>query len=218
MDRFKNGTVFRREYTSRVMLMVALWGLFLVFFAVYGMSDGFTTWTLRVWEMDFFAGLFLTVFLLFWFGFAFGFIWCALRCAHTVHITPEEISIRMGPIVLHRLPLSEVRTVIRIREPPATYGTSPLIIGWDKWHSANRSASPRLVISSIPAEQLLERATGGERKEGVPLGLRTDPYYSGRAIKKYVEKNWMLNRFWIGHTNHAEEALRKHLTTAIFIL
>lgn len=218
MNQMKTNTVFRREYAPIEMLFVAAGGLMIVFCAIYGMSNGFTTWRLPVWEMPFIGGLVITVFLLIWFGFAFGMIWYALRCIHTVHITPEEISIRLGPIVLHRMSLSEVRTVIRIREPPATYGTSPLIIGWDKWHSANRSASPRLVISRIPAEQLLERATGSKRKEGVPLGLRTDPYYSGRAIKKYVQKNWMLNRFWIGHTNCAEEALRKHLTAAKFVL
>ena len=218
MNEIKTNTVFRREFAPFEMLFVAGAGLFIVFGSIYGMSDGFTTWRLPVWEMPFVGALVVSAFLLVWFGFAFGIIWFALRCTHTVHISPEEISVRMGPIVLHRMPLSEVRTVIRIHEPPAAYGTSPLLIGWDKWHAANRSASPKLVISRIPAEQLLERAAGGKRKEGVPLGLRTDPYYSGRAIKKYVQKHWILKRFWIGHTSIAEESLRKNLTTAIFIL
>jgi len=218
VNHIKNGTVFRREYTPLFMLFPVFGGLIVVFGGIYGMSDGFTTWRLPVWEMDFFPGLLITVFLLVWFGIGGGVIWSSLRCLHTVHITADEIMIRLGPLVLHKMPLSEVRSVVRIKEPAATYGESPLLIGWDKWRASQRPASPRLVLLSIPAEELLEQAAGSDTQGEVPLGLRTDAYESGKRIKKHVEKTPKLRRFWIGHTSRAEEALREYLSTAVFIL
>ena len=45
--------------------------------------------------------------------FVLGMLVC-ICCLETVHVTAEEIQLRLGPIILRRIPITTVRTLVRV--------------------------------------------------------------------------------------------------------
>lgn len=196
----------RRVYDPPFTLVFAAWGMMMICMAIWGISDGFTTWKLPVWEMELGPGIFVTLFMGFWFGFILFLVSLCLRPLHRVKISPEEIRICLGPIVLRRISTLDILTVVRTGELPplvrlASYRYAPKY--------AHIPKAWRLVLSTVPTEQLRENARNAATRD-----MHTVP---NSRVCKYMERAFFQNRFWLEWSKEAEAALRKALPSAVFI-
>jgi hypothetical protein len=205
---------FRARYPF-ITLIPGLWALGFAFMGAYGMSDGFTTWHLPFWKYELGPGLFIAVFLLVWFSIPLSIFWMAMTSIQQVRIEADEVLFCLGPLVLRRLPFSEIKTVIRTGDdgPPPSYSIFTTRSNYRKpW---------RLVLSTIPAEELrLQSRSFREKRKMKNQTLRMADHAtaSNRTVRDYIAKRFSLNRLWLEWSPEAEEALREHLTTTIFIL
>lgn len=196
----------RRTFDPPYIALFGGWGLMIMCMAVWGISDGFTTWKLPVWKMELGPAIFVTVFMSFWFGFLLFIVWMTLTPLHRVKISGEDIRICLGPFTLRRLSAMDVLTVVRTGE------MAPLVRNVTYMHAPKGTRIPsawRLVLSTIPAEQLREKARNAATRY-----VHTVPNH---RVCKYMEKAFFRNRFWLEWSQEAEDALRKALPGAEFI-
>lgn len=192
----KNTVTLRRFRIHPAAALMALWGIGIVFMAIYGISGGFTTWYLPVWEMEWYTAIFVTVFMSVWFGFAFFWTWMALRPLQTVRLDGNEVKICFGPLVLRRMGYTEIRTVVltaeRFRLSRGQYRSDPR----------------RLILSDKTVEELLEKAgVSGNSCKNQEL-----------YIRNYLRYHWKEKRFFLEWTEEVEGILREKLTTSVFIV
>lgn len=211
----KQKVSFFRTQHPFIMLIPGLWALGFAFMGAYGMSDGFTTWNVPFWEYELGLGLFVAVFLLIWYSFPLSIFWISMTGLQQVCIVGDEVRFCFGPLVLRRLPFSEIKTVIRTGDdgPPPSYSIFTT--------KSNHRKPWRLVLSTIPAEELrLQSRSFREKRKTKNQTLRMADHAaaSNRTVQDYIARRFFLNRLWLEWSPEAEEALRKHLTTTIFIL
>lgn len=192
----KNTVTLRRFCTHPAAALMALWGIGFVFMAIYGMSGGFTTWYLPVWEMELFPAIFVSAFLIVWYGFAFFWIWMALRPLQTVRLDGKEVMICFGSMVLRRMEYTEVKTVILTAEQGQ--------LSRGRYHAAPR----RLILSDKTMEELLEKAGRS------CTSCKNPELY----IRNYLRYRWKENGFFLEWTEEVEGILREQLTTSVFIM
>lgn len=221
MDERKNYKTFPRVSDPLILILFGGWGLFIAGSAIWGISDGFTDWKLPFWRMDLWGGLFIAVFMLFWFGFIGVIVWFALRPLQQVRVAPEEVSIWFGPICLQRLIVAEIKTVVATGQKTAYCGNTlrerimPIV------SASSTEKRGKLILSTISAEELREQSRSLPDKQRLrlqALHMGDELRVSDRTVKHYIQKNHLLNRFWVEWTPQAEEILRKQLTTTVFIL
>lgn len=182
---------------------------------VHSLTDGFTAWKLPVWEMKPALGIFVTVFVTLWFSFVLCFASLLFLALERVHIVDEEVQIRIGPIVLRRLLFMDIKTVIRTGGDLSLASQSPLAI------PSQMKKQRRLVLSTVPAEDLREMSRSFWVKQKIRkhnLRMKDGTKVPNQAVKRYIERRLLFQRFWLEWTPEAEETLRKHLTTSVFIL
>lgn len=192
-----------------IMVVFGAWGMMILCMALWGISDGFTTWRLPFWKMDFGPGLFVLVFLMLWFGVIFHVVWYALLPLHRVKITSDEVRICLGPVTLHRLSLMDVKTVVQTGENKRFLQPLPLAYFRSRPVYGGRKAS-RLVLMTVSSEELRERARDRKTVE-----MSTVP---DRRVREYTAKAFFHNRFWLEWSAEAEKELRKYLPFSGFIL
>lgn len=221
MDERKNYKTFPRVSDPLILILAGGWALFIAGSAIWGISDGFTDWRLPIWRMELGPALFVTVFMLAWFGFVGWFVWFGLRPLQHVRVTPEELSIWLGPICLRRLMTAQIKTVVSVGKKTPYCGNTlqeRLVPNASVFFTGKRG---KLILSTIPAEELREQSRSLPDKQRLrlqALHIGDELRVSDQSVKRYMQKNFSMNRFWIEWTPQAEEILRKQLTTTVFIL
>ena len=192
----KRTATLRRFCIHPAAALMAVWGIGFLFMAVYGMSGGFTTWYLPVWEMEQPAAIFVAAFLCVWYGFVLFWIWMALRPLQTVRLNGTEVKICLGPLVLRRMEYAEVRTIILTSAEP-------------RFVRGRYQSNPRrLILSDKTVDDLMEKA-------GVSGYSRKNPEL---YIRNYLRYRWKEKRFFLEWTEENEGILREILTTSVFIV
>ena len=203
------------EYGLPFFVLFGSVASFMLVGVVHSLTDGFTTWKLPVWEMKPALGIFVTVFVTLWFSFVLCFASLLFLALERVHIVDEEVQIRIGPIVLRRLLFMDIKTVIRTGGDLSLAPQSPLAI------PSQMKKQRRLVLSTVPAEDLREMSRSFWVKQKIRkhnLRTKDGTKVPNQAVKRYIERRLLFQRFWLEWTPDAEETLRKHLTTSVFIL
>ena len=192
----KRTVTLRRFCIHPAAALMAVWGIGFLFMAVYGMSGGFTTWYLPVWEMEQPAAIFVAAFLCVGYGFVLFWIWMALRPLQTVRLNGTEVKICLGPLVLRRMEYAEVRTIILTSAEP-------------RFVRGRYQSNPRrLILSDKTVDDLMEKA-------GVSaFSCRNPELY----IRNYLRYRWKEKRFFLEWTEENEGILREILTTSAFIV
>lgn len=200
----------RRYRAPAVAGLMGFFGIVFIFTALHGMTDGFVKWPFRVWEMEPGPAIFITVFLLAWYGFALFWTWLAFRPLQTVRITGGEVQFCLGPLVFRRIPVTEIRTVIR-----TNVGN-----GWDRREPHGPPPS-RLILSRVPVEELRERSMDLQtrrKRNRQDLRLGDHARVPDETVKAWVGSTFRENRLFLEWTPEAELLLRENLTTAVFLL
>lgn len=221
MNELRQDVILPREKFSVIPLFFAGWGLFIMGMAVVGITDNFTTWKLPVWKMNFGAAIFITLFMTAWFGLLSFVVGISLRGVQQVRITDEEVRICLGPVVLKRLSLMQVKSVVRTGDILPAYGARSLAWVPRNRHGAEVREPDRLILCTVPAEELREMSRSFLEKQKMRSQLQRmqdRSIVSNAAVKKHIRKNLRINRFWLEYTPEAEAVLRKHLTSATFIM
>ena len=139
----------------------------------------------------------------------------ALPVVETIHITQEEVLCRLGPIVLWRLPFSEIRTVIRTGSPVSDSSAPP------KYILYTEKKFRHLVFSTVEAEELRLRCRDLETKNRDRKGrfrMESRKLATNEEVKRYFKRRLFLLHHRMEWSEAAEAALRQRLTTTIFIL
>jgi hypothetical protein len=220
VDRKKHRSVFRRVKTTVPYLLFGGVALFMFCAAIDSLTGRFTTWKLPVWKMDLGGALFVTVFMLLWLGFVGSFARLFFLALETVEVTREAVRIKIGPLVIRRMDLDCIKTVIRTGDEHPPYPTD--VLGFGMPYDSNQKYSTwKLVLSSIQAEELREMSLSLEQKRLQKRQMQrmgNKEKDAARRIKRYMRRNFLKNRFWLEYSEEAEEALRKYLTTTVFIV
>ena len=200
----------RRYRIPAIAGVMGLFGICFIFTGLYGMSDGFTEWQLPVWEMEPGLAIFITVFLLVWYGFAFFLTWMAFSPLQTVRIIGGEVQFCLGPLVFRRIPISEIRTVVRTNVSSG-------------WNQNSRYSPPpsRLILSRVPVEELRERSMDLQtrrRMKNQELHIGDHTRVRDETVKAYLGSTFRENRLFLEWSPEAQQLLRENLTTAVFLL
>lgn len=200
----------RRYRGPAVAGLMGFFGIGFIFTAVYGMSDGFTDWAFPVWEMEPGLAAFVTVFLLLWFSFALFWTWMAFRPLQTVLITGGEVRFCLGPLVFRRIPVTEIRAVIRTN-----------VGNGRSWNPQYGPPPARLILSRVPVEELRERSRDlrlRRKRDDQDLRLGDHIRVPDETVKAYVGSTFRENRLYLEWTPEAQQMLRENLSTAVFLL
>ena len=220
-DKNRNKT-FHRVRQRIPYLGVGGMAIFMFYSALESFTEGFTTLRLSVWEKDAGLALFVTLFMLFWFGFAGGFARLFFLALETVEVTPEEVRIKIGPLVVRKMHLTEIKTVVRTGDELPPYPSMAEALSSSSYSNSGKEYSTwKLVLSKIPAEELKEMSLSAKQKtiqknQMERMANRDAEHH--RRIKRYMKRSLLKNRFWIEYSSSLEETLRKYLTTTVFIV
>lgn len=208
-DRIETEQRLRRFRVPPIASLFSLWGLFILFMALKGMTRDFTGWVFPVWEMEFGSAVFITLFLLFWYGFLLFWIWMTARPLHTVRVSREWVKFCIGPVVFRKIAACDIATVVIT---DAEYG-------WNKGrYTQTRSAG--IYLSRIAAEELRERSmdrTTRRRKQKQELHLSDSIRGTDSDVATRMAKGLMGRKWYLDWSESAEQALRENLTTSVFI-
>lgn len=196
----------RRTNCQPFFLLLAVWGTVMFCALILILSEGFTTWKLPVWRAPLKDAIILSLLLGPWLAGGLVAVWFCLLMLHRVKISPEEIRICLGPIVLRRLSVLDVLTIVRTEKSTAPFDLQndpnvPRSVYIFKPH--------RLVLSTLSAEQLREKARN--------YATRNAHTVPNSRVCSYMAKAFFRNRFWIKWTPDAEKALRKAFPAAEFV-
>lgn len=220
MDGKKHRAVFRRVKATVPYLLIGSMALFMLCAAIDSLTGRFTTWKLPVWKMELGEALFVTGFMLVWFGFVGSFARLFFLAVETVEVTREAVRIKIGRLVIRRMDLDCIKTVILTGDEHPPYPVD--LLGFGMSQDSNQKYSTwKLVLSSIPAEELRDMSLSLEQKrlkKRQKQRMGNTDKDSAKRIKRYMRRNFLKNRFWFEYSREAEEALRKDLTTTVFIV
>ena len=220
MEREKHRAVFRRVKTTVPYLLFGGVALFMLCACIDSLTGHFTTWKLPVWKMDLGGALFVTGFMLVWFGFVGSFARLFFLALETEEVTRESIRIKIGPLVIRRMDMDCIKTVIRTGDEYPSYPTDFLGFGMP-FDSNQKYSTWKLVFSPIRAEELQEMSLSLKQKRLQKRQMQrmgNKDRDSAKRIKRYMRRNMLKNRFWMEYSKEAEEVLRKYLTTTVFIV
>ena len=208
-DRIETEQRFRRFNMPPVTGLFLLWGLGFLFMSIKGMTRDFTDWVFPVWEMDLPVAVFVSLFLLLWYGFVIFWICLVSRPLHTVHVSRDWVTFCIGPVVFRKLAVCDIATVV---VTDAEYG----------WNNGRyiQTRSARIYLSLISAEELRERSMDrSTRKRKQHQDLRIGDSIRGRdsAVVQAMERGRMGRKWYLEWSESAEQALRENLTTSVFI-
>ena len=192
------GRRFMRVRQPWVPILVAGWAGFMFVGALSGITDKFTSVPLFGWAEDP-VGIFGICFVLLWFGIVGSFVAKGLSGLGMVHVSRNGVTMKLGPLVLHRLDAMEIKTVVKV---------------YDREFS-------RLVLLTQTAEELrdLSRSFSEKRKlRRHDLRMKDHTRAADSQVMRYVARNLRKNRFWMEWSQELEQELRKNLTTTIFIV
>lgn len=201
---------FRRFWREEHLLIGGGWSVLSLLMVAESWTDGFTRWDPPSMVN---GSLVMECILI---GAAVAIlIFVALPVLETIHITQEEVLCRLGPIVLWRLPFSEIRTVIRTGSPVSDSSAPPKYIPYTE------KKFRHLVFSTVEAEELRLRCRGLETKNRDRKGrfrMESRKLATNEEVKRYFKRRLFLLRHRMEWSEDAENALRQRLTTTTFIL
>lgn len=189
--------------------LFSLWGLFFLFMSIKGMTRDFTGWVFPVWEMDLPVTVFVSLFLLIWYGFVIFWIWMAARPAHTVRVSRDWVKFCIGPVVFRQIAACDIATVVIT---DAEYG----------WNSGRytQTRNAGIYLSWLSAEELRERSMDRNtrrRKQKQELHLSDSARGKNSDVATWMAKRPMGRKWYLDWSESAEQALRENLTTSVFI-
>lgn len=133
----------------------------------------------------------------------------------TIHITQEEVRCQLGPVVVWRLPFTDIRTVIRTGSPVTDIHAPP------KYILYTEKKFRYLIFSMVEAEELRLRCRSMETKKRDKKGqfrMKHGKRATDQEVKYWHERRRLLLRFRMEWTEEAESTLRQRMTTTTFIL
>ena len=153
-----------------------------------------------------FMKVFIVTFLCLWYGFLVFLFLFGLTGFQSVELSQDEIRICMGPLVLRRIPTVRIKTVGQ----GVVYG--------------KRSRSPQLfllILSSKTTETLNEKGMKRLKNKDIcsrmrQCGVYPEGTYAG--ARAYLFEQFAGFTLWIEDSDKVCTALRKYLTTTVFIL
>lgn len=189
--------------------LFSLWGLFFLLMSIKGMTRDFTGWVFPVWEMELPVAVFVSLFLLLWYGFVIFWIWLAARPLHTVRVSRDWVKFCIGPVVLRKIAACDIATVVIT---DAGYG----------WNSGRyiQTRNAGIYLSRLSAEELRERSMDRNtrrRKQKQELHLSDSARGKDSAVAARMSKGLMGRKWYLDWSESAEQALRGNLTTSVFI-
>lgn len=191
-------------------------GLGIMCMGIWGITDGLTKWRLPFNQTNIWGSIVGLLFEIVWFGFLwFVFGRRFFPSLQTIHISGEEVRCQLGPIVLWRLPFSEIHTVIRTGSPVADSHAPP------KYVRYTEKRFRHLVFSTVGPGELRHRCRSLEAKNRDRAGrfrMEHRMQATNEEIKRWHERRLLFLRRRMEWTEEAESALRKQLTTTTFIL
>lgn len=196
-------------------IMIGGWAMMMFCVAVWGMSDGLTTWKLPFWRMDLGAGIFIAVFLLIWYGLVLFAVRLLFLGLEQVRIDREEVQLCLGPIVLRRLHFSEILTVVRTGGDMSEWPVTPLRTAYPQKKKRN------LVFCTENADEVRERSRRlkNRRKANLQqIRMQDQKKATNQEVKRHFERRMLITPFWMEWSSDAENTLRERLTTTVFIL
>lgn len=201
---------FPRYWDKSRILIPGAWAAMILYATASSWTDGFTRWDPPSMVN---GSLVMECILI---GAAVAIlIFVALPVVETIHITQEEVLCRLGPIVLWRLPFSDIRTVIRTGSPVSDSSAPP------KYILYTEKKFRHLVFSTVEAEELRLRCRDLETKNRDRKGrfrMESRKLATNEEVKRYFKRRLFLLRHRMEWSEDAENALRQRLTTAKFIL
>ena len=196
MELTLEGKVFRRVGKPLGQLFVTLSIGWMFFEALSDFTEEFTVLPFSDWSG---FGIFANLFMIMWFCLLGSVALSGLHGLHTVQISREGVRIKLGPITIRDLDVTEIKTVVRI---------------------AYKNSS-RLVLLTDTAEELREKSRSFADKRKLrhqDLRMKDHARVADNVVKGYVSRNLWKNRFWMEWSSDLERELRKNLTTTIFIV
>lgn len=201
---------FPRSWSQERLMVCGGWSALLLYLVAESWTDGFTRWDPPTMVN---GSLVMECILI---GVAVAMlIFLALPVVETIHITREEVQCRLGPIVLWRLPFTEIRTVIRTGSPVSDIHAPP------KYILFTEKRFRHLVFSTVGAEELRLRCRTREARNRDRKGqfrMEHRKQATDQEVKRWHERRLVFFRHRMEWTEEAENILRQRLTTGKFIL
>lgn len=211
-DRIETEQRLRRFRVPPIASLFSLWGLFILFMALKGMTRDFTGWVFPVWEMELGSAVFITLFLLFWYGFAIFWIWMTARPVHTVRVSRDWVKFCIGPVVFRKIAVCDIATVV-ITEEALTWNPN------GRYYD-QQSGPTGIYLSRLSDEELRERSmdrSTRRRKRKQELHISDSSRGKNSDVATWMAKRPMGRKWYLDWSESAEQALRENLTTSVFI-
>ncbi len=157
------------------------------------------------WAMVLCVGFFAA-----WFGVVIWFASFGIVALQDVEIDRDEIRVCLGPVVLRRIPLSEVKTV----------GVSSAMQNKNRDFNGRRTEM-FLVLSGCTADELNEkgrRLLNSSRTVKLSQDMSVTLKGPYAAAQAYLLHHMLGSLLWVHHTPEMEAALRNRLNTTLFLI